>query len=584
MADKSLFGRLKKLFASNVVIRNVGGRKLKVSDTSRLQSSGNLKTQGGIDRWSRLRRQSHGGGYGAQVQQNFQYAKSELYNDYEAMDTDSIISSALDIYADESTMKNEFGDVLLIRSDKEDIQKVVHNLMYDVLNIEFNLWPWVRNLCKYGDFFLKLDIAEKYGIVNVVPLSPYEIWREEGYDEENPYASRFTQDGVAGKAIYESFEMAHFRLLSDTNFLPYGRAMVEPARKTWKQLTMMEDAMMIHRIMRAPEKRMFNIDVGNIPPDEVDGYMQAIIDKMKKVPFVDSQTGDYNLKFNIQNMMEDFYLPTRGGESGTRIESLSGLEFNAIDDIEYLKNKMMSALRVPKAFLGYEEGIEGKATLAAEDIRFARTIERIQRIVVSELTKIAIVHLYTQGYTDEDLINFELSLTTPSTVYEQEKVSLWQEKIRLISDMQQSKVISNKWMYENILNMSKEQWQREQNGVIKDLQQSFRHSQIEQEGNDPSVTGEKEMIGGAASGITAGWGGSEPDPRRYESDLDDATSYERERYGKREFKGGSPLYPGKGSTIVAKEGLLKSLKNTFGKNLKDKSILSEEAILDEDSE
>ena len=488
MADKSIFGRLKKLFSSNVVVRNVGGKRLKVSDTSRLQSSGNLKSQGGIDRFSRLRRnnQSHGGGYGSQVQQNFQYAKSDLYNDYEAMDTDSILSSALDIYADETTMKNEFGDVLLIRSQKEDIQKVIHNLFYDVLNIEFNLWPWVRNLCKYGDFFLKLDIAEKYGIVNVVPLSPYEIWREEGYDPENPYSSRFTQDGVGGKEQYESFEIAHFRLLSDTNFLPYGRAMIEPARKTWKQLIMMEDAMMIHRIMRAPEKRMFNIDVGNIPPDEVDGYMQAIIDKMKKVPFTDSTTGEYNLKFNIQNMMEDFYLPTRGGESGTRIESLAGLEFNAIDDIEYLKNKMMSALRVPKAFLGYEEGIEGKATLAAEDIRFARTIERIQRIVVSELTKIAIVHLYTQGYTDDDLINFELALTTPSTVYEQEKVSLWQEKIRLISDMQGSKIISNEWMYENILNMSKEQWEREQVGVVKDLQQAFRHSQIEQEGNDPA--------------------------------------------------------------------------------------------------
>jgi len=150
--------------------------------------------------------------------------------------------------------------------------------------------------------------------------------------------------------------------------------MVEPARKTWKQLTMMEDAMMIHRIMRAPEKRIFKIDVGNIPPNEVDAYMQAIIDKMKKVPYVDQTTGEYNLKFNMQNMMEDFYLPTRGGESGTGIESVSGLDFNAIDDIEYLRNKMMSALRVPKAFLGYDEQVEGKATLAAEDIRFARTI------------------------------------------------------------------------------------------------------------------------------------------------------------------------------------------------------------------
>tara|TARA_R110001599_G_scaffold75318_2_gene206927 strand:- start:544 stop:1665 length:1122 start_codon:yes stop_codon:yes gene_type:complete len=246
--------------------------------------------------------------------------------------------------------------------------------------------------------------------------------------------------------------------------------------------------MMIHRIMRAPEKRIFKIDVGNIPPNEVDTYMQAIIDKMKKVPYVDQTTGEYNLKFNMQNMMEDFYLPTRGGESGTGIESVSGLDFNAIDDIEYLRNKMMSALRVPKAFLGYDEQVEGKATLAAEDIRFARTIERLQRIAVSELTKIAIVHLYTQGFKDEDLVDFELSLTTPSTVYEQEKIAIWQEKIRLATDIQSSKLLSDEWIYENIMNMGDSAWKKERENVIGDIKLKFRQSQIEQEGNDPAKT------------------------------------------------------------------------------------------------
>ena len=487
MADKTLFSRLRKLFSSNVIVRNVGGKKLKVRDTSRLQSVGNKVTMG-VDRFSKVRKTNSNLGYGTPSMQNFAYQKNELYADYETMDQDAIISSALDIYADESTMKNEFDQVLTISCQNENVQKILHNLFYDVCNIEFNLWPWLRNMCKYGDSFLKLDITEGYGVVNVVPLSSYEMTREEGEDLEDPYKVTFKQDGGTGNVEYQNFEIAHFRLLSDANFLPYGKSMVEPARKTWKQLTMMEDAMMIHRIMRAPEKRIFKIDVGNIPPNEVDAYMQAIIDKMKKVPYIDQNTGEYNLKFNMQNMMEDFYLPTRGGESGTGIESVAGLDFNAIDDIEYLRNKMMSALRVPKAFLGYDENVEGKATLAAEDIRFARTIERLQRIAVSELTKIAIVHLYSQGFKDADLVDFELSLTTPSTVYEQEKIAIWQEKIRLATDIQGSKLLSDEWIYENIFNMGDTAWERERESVITDLKLKFRQTQIENEGNDPVKT------------------------------------------------------------------------------------------------
>ena len=499
MADTSLFGRLKRLFSTQVVVRRVGKDKLKVVDSSRLQSDGNRRGSAYYDRYGRL----HGSNSRKNWQTynerfNYHSNKLELYTDYEAMDKDSIISSVLDIYSDECTLKNDMGDVLRIKSSDEGLKKTLHNLFYDVLNIEFNLWSWVRGMNKYGDYYLYLDLDDDLGIVNVQPLSCYETRREEGYDLDNPYSVRFEVEEQNTNAIsqrnntkfLESFQVAHFRLLTDTNFLPYGRSLLEGARKTWKQLTLMEDAMMIHRIMRAPEKRIFKIDIGNIPPAEVDTYMASIIDQMKKVPYIDETTGDYNLKFNMQNMMEDYYLPVRGGQSGTEIDSLSGMEFGGIDDIEYLRNRMLAALKVPKAFIGYEEGVEGKATLAQEDIRFARSVERIQKIVLSELTKIAIVHLYSQGYTDDQLVNFELQLTNPSIIYEQEKANLWSEKISLASDIKDLKMVSQDWVYKNIFNMSEDEWKEEQFKVINDLKLQFRHEQIESEGNDPVKTGE----------------------------------------------------------------------------------------------
>jgi hypothetical protein len=425
----------------------------------------------------------------------------ELFRDYEAMDTDSIISSALDIYADECTAKNEFGDVLTISSGNDRVQKVLHNLFYDILNIEFNLWPWIRNTIKYGDFFLHLTIAEKFGITNVQPISAYEMIREENFDPENPLRVRFKRDYTALSSkthmatskedeVYENYEIAHFRLLTDTNFLPYGRSIIEPSRKVWKQITLMEDAMLIHRIMRAPDKRIFKIDIGNIPPNEVDAFMEAMTSKMKKVPYMDPETGQYNLKYNMQNLLEDFYLPVRGSESGTTIENLSGIQFDSIQDIDYLKNRLLGSLKIPKAYLGYEEDTTGKATLASQDFRFARTIERVQRIIASELYKIAMIHLYAQGFTDEELVDFSLSLTAPSSVYEKEKIELWTSKVTLAGDMVDKKLFSRYWVYENVFNLSEEDYLEEQDRIIQDTKQMFRIEQIKNEGNDPIKTGQ----------------------------------------------------------------------------------------------
>ena len=517
MADTTLFGRLRRLFSTNVVVRNVGGKKLKVSDTSRTQSIAHNNL---IDRYQKLFTNSGLSGYSDSLLTKSM--RLNLFKDYESMDSDPIVSSALDIYADESTMKSEYGDVLQIKTDNDQIKQILHNLYYDIINIEFNLWPWVRNMCKYGDFFLKLEINEKYGITNVVPMSVYDVSRLEGLDPENPEYVKYiiesatnehrykSADTSAHKEELENYEVAHFRLLSDSNYLPYGKSQVEGGRKIWKQLSLMEDAMLIHRIMRAPEKRVFKIDIGNIPPSEVDNYMQQIVNKMKKAPVVDENTGDYNLKYNMQNITEDFFMPVRGGDSGTSIESLPGLTYEATEDIEYLKNKLLASLRIPKAFLGYEEQVGSKATLAAEDVRFARTIERIQRITLSELTKIGIVHLFAQGYQDSDLVNFELGLTNPSTIYEQEKIELWNNKTQLASSMIQDGLVSSEWIYKNIFEFTDEQIKQEDDKIVFDYKQKFRRQQIENEGNDPAKTGESQ---GTPSDLAMGRTGHELDDK-----------------------------------------------------------------------
>jgi hypothetical protein len=601
MADTTLRSRLRRLFSTNVIVRNVGGKRLKVADTSRTQSTARSNL---IDRYQKIFTGSGLSGYSDSLLTKSM--RLNLFKDYESMDNDAIIASALDIYADESTMKSEYGDVLQIQTDNNQIKEILHNLFYDIINIEFNLWPWVRNMCKYGDFFLKLEIDEKYGITNVVPLSVYDVSRLEGLDPENPEYVKFLIESVSSQHRYkseqsstreelENYEVAHFRLLSDSNYLPYGKSQVEGGRKIWKQLTLMEDAMLIHRIMRAPEKRIFKIDIGNIPPAEVDNYMQKIVNKMKKAPVVEEGTGDYNLKYNMQNITEDFFLPVRGGDSGTSIDSLPGLTYEATEDIEYLKNKLLSSLRIPKAFLGYEEEVGSKATLAAEDVRFARTIERVQRITLSELTKIAIVHLYAQGYTDADLVNFELELTNPSTIYEEEKIELWNNKTSLASSMMADGLVSSQWIYKNIYGFTEDEIKEVDNQIIFDYKQKFRRSQIEDEGNDPAESGqaagtpsdmamgrtghELDDLGPEGGSPPGGWDGAGR-PKEVPHYSKDKSARGRDPLGahdKRKGGSGSPKY-GKALALAHYDKLKKSMN--FGKY--EKKIINEASEVEEE--
>jgi hypothetical protein len=627
MANKDLFSRLKRLFSTDVVIRNQGGTQLKVMDVNQIQQSGELQTNSLVDRFNRIYTNSATSLYGYQNSFNYQTLRPTLYSEYDAMDTDAIIASALDIIADESTLKNDMGEVLQIRSSDEDVQKILYNLFYDVLNIEFNLWPWIRNMCKYGDFFLKLEIAEKYGVYNVIPYTAYHIERQEGYDRNNPASVRFRfdPDGISASSygyfdvpnssqqgtsiVFDNYEMAHFRLLTDTNFLPYGRSYLEPARKLFKQYTLMEDAMLIHRIVRAPEKRIFYINVGNIAPAEVENFMQKTISKMKRTPYIDQQTGEYNLKYNMQNLLEDFYIPIRGNDQATKIDTLQGLQYDGITDVVYLRDKLFAALKVPKAFLGYEKDLTGKATLAAEDIRFARTIDRIQRIILSELNKIALVHLYTQGYTAESLTNFELSLTTPSIIYDQERIALMKEKVDLANQMLENKLLPSDWIYENIFHLSEDQYDEYRDLIREDTKRKFRLTQIESEGNDPVETGQSygtphdlaSLYGrdrfGNKDDVPFGYDETNPLGRPKEKNTDRNTqdsAFGKDRIGslgmkkdndasdsiKPNYKGGSPLALETKGLSLAQSKMLEKIPITK-KQLVFESDKQKESLLDE---
>jgi len=625
MADKNLFTRLQRLFSTDVIIRNQGGNQLKVLDVDSIQRSGDIATNSLMDRYNRLYSPATTSLLGSQLNVNWQYLRTMVYSDYDNMDYDAIVASALDIISDESTLKNDLGEVLHIKSSDEDVQQILYNLFYDVLNIEFNLWSWIRQMCKYGDFFLKLEIAEKYGVFNVIPYTAYHIERQENYDREHPNAVRFrySPEGIyaGGSGYYgtpvlgqfqenqqgiyfDNYEMAHFRLLTDVNYLPYGRSYLEPARRIFKQYVLMEDAMLIHRISRSPDRRIFYINVGSIPPNEVENFMQKTISTMKRTPLIDNQTGEYNLKYNMQNLLEDFYIPIRGNDQSTKIETTPGLNYDGIQDVTYLRDKLFAALKVPKAFMGYEKDLTGKSTLAAEDIRFARTIDRIQRIALSELYKIALVHLYSQGYTGEQLTNFELSLTTPSIIYDQEKIALLQQKVDLAAKIMESKLLTTDWIYDNRFHFSEDEYDEYRDLIIEDQKRMFRYKQLEEEGNDPKVTGKSY---GTPHDLASLYGKgrmhSEPDnvPVGYGEDLTlgrpkekttnrntQQSPFGKDRLGVRgmkkddnesdsikpQYKGGSPLALEAKQVYLKNKSLIESLGRK-GENLLDENRLKE---------
>ncbi len=395
-----------------------------------------------------------------QAQAMASQARTERYVDFDQMEYTPEIASAMDIYADEMTTHSALNSVLNIKCDNEELKLLLTTLYYDILNIEYNLFSWCRAMCKYGDFFLYLDLDDSLGVTSVIGLPTAEVERLEGEDKGNPNYVQY-QWNSAG-LTFENWQVAHFRVLGNDKYSPYGTSVLEPARRIWRQLTLLEDAMMAYRIVRSPERRAFYIDVGNIPPQDVEQYMQKAMTQMKRNQVVDADTGRVDLRYNPLSVEEDYFIPVRGGTSGTKIESIQGGKYTGdIDDVKYLRDKLFSALKIPAPYLSSDadKAAEDKTTLAQKDIRFARTVQRLQRSIITELEKIGVIHLYTLGYRDEDLVSFQVELNNPSKIAEMQELEHWKTKFDIASSATEG-FFSKQWLAKKLFGMSDEEFIR----------------------------------------------------------------------------------------------------------------------------
>ena len=431
----------------------------------------------------------------ANVYQN--QSRLQRYIDFDQMEYEPIIASALDIYADEMTTSSHMAPLLNIHCQNEEIKVILNSLFHNVLNVEHNIFNWCRTLCKYGDYILYLDIDEKTGIENVISLPLREVERLEGQDKTNPNYIQY-QWNSAG-LTFENWQIAHFRLLGNDKHAPYGTSVLDPSRRIFRQLTLLEDAMMAYRIVRSPERRVFYVDVGNMAPNDVEQYMQKVMTSMKRNQVVDADTGRVDLRYNPMSVDEDYFIPTRGGQS-TRVESLPGGTYTGdIDDVKYLKDKLFSALKIPQSYLFRGEGAdEDKATLAQKDIRFARTIQRLQRVVITELEKIAIIHLFTLGYRENDLISFKLSMNNPSKIAELQDLEQWRTKFDVAGAAAEG-FFSKRWIAENLFSISEEEFLRNQREMFHDRMMTAQMDQAA-EATDAG-------LGGGAGGMLGAPGG-----------------------------------------------------------------------------
>ena len=493
--ESPLFKRLTKLFSGPIVnyraqAVNQNRRRELDKFSSKFQSaSGKQFKRSGYNPFSDL---------SANVYIN--QTRMQRYMDFDQMEYEPIIASALDIYADEMTTSSQMRPLLNIHCPNEEIKIILNSLYHNVLNIEHNMFNWCRTLCKYGDYFLYLEIDDKVGIENVISLPIQEIERLEGEDKTNPNYLQY-QWNSAG-LTFENWQIAHFRVLGNDKYAPYGTSVLDPCRRIFRQLTLLEDAMMAYRIVRSPERRVFYVDVGNLAAEDVEQYMQKVMTSMKRNQVVDADSGRVDLRYNPMSVDEDYFIPTRGGQS-TRVESLPGGTYTGdIDDVKYLKDKLFAALKVPQSYLFRGEGAnEDKTTLAQKDIRFARTIQRLQRVVITELEKIGIIHLFALGYRSNDLISFKLSMNNPSQIAELQELEQWRSKFDVAGAATEG-FFSKRWIATNLFNISEEDFLRNQRELFYDR---LLTSELDQTAEAVPAEG-----GGGMGGLLGGEGDLDP--------------------------------------------------------------------------
>lgn len=505
-SSSELFKRLTRIFSGPIVGRRTQtGRRIKRREIDKFAST--FKSASG----QQFKKSRYNPFDTMQSNMMAQQDRAERYKDFDAMEYMPEIASALDIYADEMTTSSQLTRMLAIDCQNEEIKEILNSLYHNILNVEFNLFGWSRSMCKFGDFFLYLDIDETMGIKAAVGLPSNELERLEGEDKTNPNYVQY-QWNSAGMT-FENWQIAHFRILGNDKWSPYGTSVLEPARRIWRQLTLMEDAMMAYRIVRAPERRIFYVDVGNIAPQDVEQYMQRVMTQMKRNQVVDSNSGRVDVRYNPLSVEEDIYIPTRGDTKFASVDTLSGGQHASdIDDVKYLRDKLFAALKVPQSYLTLGEGgDEDKSTLAQKDIRFARTIQRLQRALVSELEKIGIVHLYTLGYRGDDLIGFKLSLNNPSKLAELQELEHWRTKFDTAASATEG-YFSRRWVAKNMFGLSEDDFLRNQREMFYDRKFDAELNAIAEMAGEELAAGGMAGLGGGDIGELPGEGEALPEP------------------------------------------------------------------------
>ena len=510
--DPGLFRKLTQLFRSGPSIK----RRIKA-----FGPNANVNAKSSLEQF----KAAHRDAYSSTLSAYGSFDRMARYSDFSEMEATPEIASALDIYAEETASVDEKGNVLHIYSENRKVRELLRTLFYDTLNLDFNLPMWTRNLCKYGDFFLFNDVSPEYGIVGAYPIPISEVEREEGYNPDDPTAVRFRWM-TQGNQVLENWQVSHFRLLANDAFLPYGSSVLDPARRIWRQLILIEDAMLVYRVIRAPERRVFYIDIGNVPPESAAEYLEQAKNSLKTNPVVNKNDGRVDLRYNPLSVDEDYFIPVRGGDSGTKIESLAGGQNTAaIEDVQYIQKKLFAALKVPKAYLGYDEEIGSKATLAQEDIRFSRTINRIQKTVVSELNKIAMIHLYSHGFEGEDLIDFNLKLSNPSSIAQQQKLELINTRFEIAGKVPEG-MVSKRWVRKNVLGLTDEEILNVEEESLEDAVQAKELEDVgappEPAGGDAGAAADTGLFSGDIKSKTSVLDGSPLTAIRSEKNIDES--------------------------------------------------------------
>jgi len=482
-AASALFGRLTRLFSGPIV-----NRRTQMYRQQRRKDLDKYKYQFKSASGRQFKKATYNPFDVMHTNQISNQNRAERYMDFDQMEYTPEIASSLDIYADEMTTYSQIQEMLTVHCPNEEIKTILDSLYSNVLNLEFNMFGWCRTMCKYGDFFLYLDIDEEEGVKSVIGLPPAEVERLEGEDPTNPNYVQFQWN--SGGLTFENWQVAHFRILGNDKYSPYGTSVLEPARRIWRQLLLLEDAMMSYRIVRSPERRVFYIDVGNIAPQDVEQYMQRIMTQMKRNQIVDADTGRVDLRYNPLSVEEDYFMPVRG-DSSSKIESLPGGTFTGdIDDVKYLRDKLFSALKVPQSYLSRGEGAdEDKSTLAQKDIRFARTIQRLQRSALSEISKIGIIHLYTLGFRGDDLVGFTLSLNNPSKIAELQELEHWRTKFDVAQGATDA-FFSKRWIASHIFGLTDEEIIRMQREMFFDKKLTAALEAVAEGGGDDMGAGD----------------------------------------------------------------------------------------------